>query len=124
MLLLTDMVHSHPATENTNKQRKQMYEQRCREVEHSSFTPLVLSATGGVAKEATAFYKRLASLLASKWDMPYSSTLCWLRCRFGFSLLRSAIQSIQGARSSRGYPIKIPAAFDLVNTECNAAISE
>ena len=52
MLLLTDMVHSHPATENMNKQ-KRMYEQRCREVEHSSFTLLVLSATGGLAKEAT-----------------------------------------------------------------------
>ena len=97
---------------------------RCREVEHSSFTPFVLSATGGLAKEATVFYKGLASLLASKWDTPYSSALCWMRCRLGFSLLCSAIQSIRGARSSRGYPIKIPAAVDLVNTECNVAISE
>ena len=99
--------------------KKRMYEQRCREVEHASFTPLVISATGGLAKEATVFYKRLASMLASKWDTPYSSTLRWLRCRLTFSLLRSAIQSIRGARSSRGNAAKVPTAVDLVNTESN-----
>ena len=71
--------------------KKRAYEQRIREVEHASFTPLVISATGGLGNEANTFYKRLASLLASKWDHPYSSTLCWLRCRLAFSLLRSAI---------------------------------
>lgn len=101
--------------------KKRMYEQRCREVEHASFTPLVISATGGLANEASTFYKRLASLLASKWDQPYSSTLCWLRCRLAFSLLRSAIQSIRGARSSCGHAIKIPTAIDLVNVESNIA---
>ena len=43
--------------------KKRAYEQRIREVEHASFTPLVMSATGGLAKEATNFYKRLASPL-------------------------------------------------------------
>ena len=65
----------------------------------------MLSASGGLANEANSFYKRLASLLASKWDQPYSTTLCWLRCRLAFSLLHSAIQSIRGARSSRGHAI-------------------
>ena len=77
--------------------KKRAYEQRVREVEHSSFTPLVLSVTGGMANEATTFYKRLASCLAMKWDYPYSSTMSWLRCRPTFSLLRSAIQCIRGA---------------------------
>ena len=99
--------------------KKRAYEQRCREVEHASFTPLVMSATGGLANEASTFYKRLASILASKWDHPYSSTLCWLRCRLGFSLLRSAIQSIRGARSSCGHAIRISTAVDLVNIESN-----
>ncbi len=97
--------------------KKRAYEQRVREVEQSSFTPLVLSATGGLGNEANTFYKRLASMLATKWDNNYSSTLCWLRCRLGFSLLRSAIQSIRGARSSRGYATKIPGAIDLVTME-------
>ena len=88
MLRQTGCYRKHEQT------KKCMYEQRCREVEHASFTPLVISAMGGLAKEATIFYKRLASMRASKWDTPYSSTLCWLQCRLAFSLLRSAIQSI------------------------------
>ena len=103
--------------------KKRAYEQRIREVEHASFTPLVISATGGLANEASTFYRRLASLLASKWDHPYSSTLCWLRCRLAFSLLRSAIQSIRGARSSCGHAIRIPTAVDLVNIESNISNS-
>ena len=80
--------------------------------------PLVISATGGLAKEPTVFYKRLASMLASKWD---SSTLCWLRCRLTFSLLRSAIQSIRGARSSRGNAAKVPTAVDLSQTNVSSS---
>ena len=99
--------------------KKRAYEQRVREVEHSSFTPLVLSATGGLAAEATTFYKRLAARLADKWEQPYSKTMAWLRCRLTFSLLRSAIQCIIGARSSCGHvPISSPhLAVDLAISE-------
>ena len=65
------------------------------EVEHSTVTPPVFSATGGTARQATTFYQRLAYsyMLA---DQQYSSAfrLCWTRSRIAFSLLRSAIQSI------------------------------
>ena len=91
-------------------EKKRAYEQRVREVEHSSFTPLVLAATGGLGVEATSFYKRLASKLSQKWDSPYSTTLCWLRCRLAFSLLRSSIQAIRGVRSSRGHAVRSPGA--------------
>ena len=47
--------------------KKRTYEQHIHEAEHSSFTPLVLSASGGMGTEATIF-KRLATLLANKWD--------------------------------------------------------
>ena len=115
-------------------EKKRAYEQRIREVEHrhlhlvfspehSTFTPLVFSATGGMGKQGTTFYKRLACLLADKWDQPYSSTLCWLRCRISFSLLRSAIQCIRGARSTRGHPIKEFHPIDLVNAESETVIS-
>ena len=98
--------------------KKRAYEQRIREDEHASFTPLVISATGGLANEANTFYKRLASLLAPKWDHPYSSTLCWLRCTLAFSLC-SAIQAIRGAWSSSGHAIRIPTVVNLVNVESN-----
>ncbi len=99
------------------REKKRKYDQRIREVEHSTFTPLVLSVSGGMGNEATTFYKRLASLLAEKWDSPYSTTLNWLRCRLSFSLLRSSIQAIRGARSSQGQAARYPGAIDLVTSE-------
>ena len=81
-------------------------------------TPLVLSVTGGMANEATAFYKRLACCLAIKWEQPYSSTMSWLRCRLAFSLLRSAIQCIRGARSRCGHAAKsLASPLDLVTSD-------
>ena len=83
------------------KNKKRSYENRVREIEFATFTPIVMSATGGMAKQASIFYKRLASLLAIKRDeQSYSQMLNWLRCCLSFSLLRSAIQCIRGARSS------------------------
>ena len=99
------------------QEKKRAYERRLLEVEHSTFTPLVFSATGGMARQSTTFYKRLASLLANKWDQPYSSTLCWVRSRLSFSLLRSAIQCIRGARSRHGHAVKSPPPIDLVGAE-------
>ncbi len=99
--------------------KKRAYEERIREVEHATFTPVVLSTTGGIAKEANIFYKKLASMVANKWEHSYSSTLQWLRCRLSFSLLRSSIQAIRGARSSIGHAVRIPAAVDLVTSEAH-----
>jgi hypothetical protein len=108
---LSSCYHKHESL------KKWAHEQRIREIEHASFTPLVLLATGGVAKEATVFYKRLASCLAMKWDQSYSSTMSWLRCHLMFSLLRSAIQCIRGARSSCGHALKAPPPIDLAIAE-------
>ena len=64
--------------------KKRAYEARVREVEHSSFTPLMFAATGGMDHEATTFYKRLASLLSNKWKEHYAVVLGWIRCRLSF----------------------------------------
>ena len=92
------------------REKTRVYGRRVREVEHATFVPLVMSATGGLAKHATNFYKRLASLLA------YSSTLYWLHCSLSFSLLHSAIQCIRGARFSRGHAVK-QSPVDLVTVD-------
>ncbi len=97
--------------------KKWVYEERIRGVEHATFTPVVLSANGGIAKEANIFYKKISIHLANKWEHSYSSTLQWLRCLLSFSLLRSSIQAIRGARSSIGHAVRIPAAVDLVTSE-------
>ena len=102
--------------------KKRAYGQCIREIEHASFTPMILSATGGLAHEATFFYKRLASLLAQKWGDEYSIVMGWLRCSLSFSLLRSAIQCIRGARSTIGHYIAAPPPMDLVRMESNLTI--
>ena len=88
------------------REKKNCYERRIRDVEHASFTPLIFSATGGMANSTRVFYKHLASLLANKWGNPYGQTMSWLNCRLVFSLLRAAIRCIRGARSSPGHPIR------------------
>ena len=111
-----------PSNRHTNPQsayrkheqiKKRAYEQRIREVEHATFSPLVLSY----------FYKRLASMLASKWDQTYSNTLDWLCCCLAFSLIRSSIQAIRGTRSLRGQPSKCPrwstlSILNLISPSC------
>ena len=62
----TDKLRFLLATEDMRTFKKRAYEQCIREVEHASFAPLVLLATGGMARQATSFYKRLATLLATK----------------------------------------------------------
>ena len=84
--------------------KRRAYEQRVREIEMGSFTPLVFSATGGMAPAATIMYKRLASLLAEKRHQTYSKTISWLRCSIGFSLVRSAVMCLRGSRSSFHHP--------------------
>ncbi len=84
------------------REKKNTYEQRVLQIEHASFTPLVFSASGGFGNSASTFYKRLASLLATKRNEVYSQTMACLRCRISFALLRSSIRCIRGARSHRG----------------------
>ena len=99
------------------KSKKRAYEQRIIEVEHGSFTPLVFSTTGGMGRQSTIFYSRLASLLARKRHQPYSTTMGWLRCHLSFLLLRSSILCIRGSRSSRHVIPRFPAATDLAVSE-------
>ena len=67
--------------------KKQEYVQRVREVEHGIFTPIVLSTTGGMSREAATFYKRLADRISTKEQKPYSAIMGWIRCRLSFPIL-------------------------------------
>lgn len=81
------------------KEKRRTYNQRVSEIESGTFSPLIFSLTGGMGKEYTVFYKRLASLLSTKWDEPYSVSLV-------FSLLQSSIQCLRGARSTQGHAVR------------------
>ena len=103
--------HHAPSKRTTNSKaiykkhelcKKRSYDARIREVEHSSFTPLIFSATGGMAAEATVFLQAPCLPLSDKWDSNYAAVMGWVRCCLSFSLLQSAIRCLRGSRSSRG----------------------
>lgn len=73
-------------------------------VEHASFTPLVFTTAGGMGPSASTFYKHLSSRLSIRYSKSYSTVLNWIRCRISFSLLRSSIMCLRGARSSYHHP--------------------
>ena len=113
------VVRSPNAIENM-RIKKRAYDQRVREIEQGTFTPLVLSSAGGMDAAARVFYKRLASMMAAKTDQAYSKTLTWVRCTLSFALLSTSIQCIRGARSSIGWAARenFP-PIDLVTSEAS-----
>ena len=119
-------MHQHCLASTYKKHERakiRAYEQWVREVEHGSFTPLVMSLSGRCASTVNITYKCLATMLAEKWEQPYCSTLAWMRCKLSFALLRSSIQCIRGARSTSGHAFKqSPLPTDLVVAESNISL--
>ena len=91
-------------------EKQRSYDERVREVEHGTFSPLVFFTAGGRGNTATVVYKRIASLIAGKQTKPYSKTLHWLRCRLSFSLLHSVVMCLRGSRSLVPNPAFSPSA--------------
>ena len=97
------------------REKRQAYDKRVREVERACFTPLVFAATGGMGPAATTVFRKLASMLAEKRNINYSRCLFWLRCRLCFSLLRSAVMCLRGHRSVTSR--KVTSNIDLAYSE-------
>ena len=83
------------------QEKKYKYNQRILEIEKGSFTPLILSCSGGAAPEATAFIKELAVKLSLKRQENYSATVSFIRRRIRFDILRSCTISFRGERMDR-----------------------
>ena len=94
--------------------KRRTYNQRVLQVEMGSFSPLVFTSSGGQAKECSLFYSRLAGMIAEKRNQPKSVITAWLRCRLGFSLLRSALLCIRGTRVIRQFQQITDTDFDVV----------
>ena len=93
--------------------KKSKYARRVLEIERGCFTPLVFTTSGGMAPEATTFFRRLAGLVSEKRGSSYSATMNWIRCCLSFSLLRSSLLCIRGSRSTQR---------TFCNTACNVAL--
>lgn len=86
------------AFETNEKQKKTKYNQRVIEIEHGSFTPLVISAYGGVSRETERFMSRLITKIAEKKDVPMSTIANYVRTKLSFILVRSQVLCIRGSR--------------------------
>ena len=77
------------AYEINEKEKKKTYNEIILQVEHGSFTPLVMSATGGMSRECKKFYSRLAEMICKKTKTNYNVTITWIRRKTAFSLIKS-----------------------------------
>ena len=88
------------------QQKRNIYEERVRRVERSTFVPLVFTTASSSSQLTTTALKRLASLLSSSRNLPYTVVMGWLRCRLSFCLLRSAIMCMRGIRHRRHHQVE------------------
>ena len=79
-------------------EKKRSYNERVLQVEKASFTPIVMSTSGGEGKEAARHHKRIATLIAQKRNESYADVINYVRTRLRFSLLKSTLTAIRGVR--------------------------
>ena len=84
---------------STKNNKKKNYNERILEVEHGSFTPIVMSAYGGIGKEGNKFFNRLAELLAEKKNQQLPVMASWISRQLIFALINSICICISGSRS-------------------------
>ena len=80
------------------EEKKKNYLHRIIEVEKASFTPLVMSTTGGLGQEFSKTLKQLATKKSRKTGYTYQECIRYLRVRLSFSMVRSITCSIRGYR--------------------------
>ena len=104
--------------EANEKEKKKSYNERILQVDHGTFTPIVLSATGGMGREAAKLYRRLAEMIAEKRRQPYAIIITWIKRKISFALSQNIGMCIRGSRSVRCCDNIVP------STEDDACISE
>ena len=85
--------------------KKREYNARVMEIEHGTFTPVVLSIKGVMGKECAIYHKALAEKLSQKSGDRYEEVTRLIRVKLSFLVLKSALLCIRGSRSvynSRG----------------------
>ena len=87
--------------------KKKEYNNRVMEVEKGTLTPIVFNTTGGMAKEADKFLKRLAEKLASKKNTPYAKMASFVRKRMRCDLTKTTLIALRGFRGKPS-PAAVP----------------
>ena len=101
--------------------KKKEYNDRVIQVEHGSFTPVVMSSMGGFGFETSRFISKLIEKIAIKKDLEQSVVANYVRTKLSFELIRSQVACIRGSRQLRNMNIN-SGEIELVSTR--AAIME
>ena len=72
--------------------------ERLRPHEGGTFTPLVMSTSGGVGREFDKMIRKVAGRVVKKTEEQYSEIVSHLRTRLRFVLLRACLLAIRGDR--------------------------
>ena len=98
---------SYRSSQNPRKGKKVKYATRVLEVDQGSFTPLVFSCFGGMSRECSFFFKRMAEKLAEKRNLTVSETTYFVRVKINMSLIRSLVLCLRGSRSTRNHSASV-----------------
>eukprot|EP00956_Cyclotella_meneghiniana_P019699 scaffold34083_cov46-Cyclotella_meneghiniana.AAC.3 len=80
-------------------EKKKKYGKACHE-RRRDFTPLVYSVDGVPCEEAKSAERRLAGLLAQKWERNYSEMCGYVRTWMSLSIIRSQTLLLRGERAN------------------------
>ena len=94
--MLTKKFQKH--NEVIEREMKKLYNKRKLQIEHGSFTPLVMSATGGMGRKCKKFYVRLAEMISYKRGTSYIVIASLVRRKITRSLIKSIVMCLRGRR--------------------------
>ena len=80
------------------REKKRQYNNRIMKVEHGTFTPLIFSVNGGMAKECLKFHKFVAEKIANKSGCRYEKVLS-IKCKLTFLVLSAFPMCVRKSRS-------------------------
>ena len=80
------------AFETNEKEKNRKYNGIVMDVEHGSFTPIVMSALGGMGRESTKFFVRLSEIILENRHQPYSLISAWIRRKLLLLLFASVYE--------------------------------
>ena len=98
--------------------KKRSYNQRVIQIEHASFTPIVVFAYGGFGRETNHFISTLACQLANKREMTYSHVSRYIRTKISFDLIRGQVMCLRGSRTLKKTGIDV-AEIEIVQNTAN-----
>ena len=84
--------------QKNEREKMRAYSDRILQVEKGSFVPLVFSTTGGMGPQCVRTHQRIAELVADKENERYADVINHIRTRLRFSLLKSILIAVRGAR--------------------------